>query len=89
MGKQAVRNLREQSFIVQGPKLFNSLPKIIRSITKVYVGAFKAHLDKFLQMLPDEPNVGGLTPSACNIFSAAPSNSILDQVRMSNRRPGN
>ena len=88
-GKQAVRNLREQSFQVQGPKLYNSLPKKIRSMTKVPVETFKEHLDNYLQMLPDEPNVGGLTPSACNLYSAAPYNSILDQGKTSKRRPGN
>ena len=89
-GKQAVRTMREQSFQVNGPRLFNCIPKRIRNMTKVPVHKFKEHLDKFLEMVPDEPNVVGLTPCSCNQFSAAPSNSIIDQVRKTtqNRRPG-
>ena len=89
-GKQAVRTMREQSFQVNGPRLFNSIPKKIRNMTKVPVDKFKEHLDKFLEMVPDEPNVVGLTPATCNQFTAAPSNSILDQVRRvaQHRRPG-
>ena len=89
-GNQSVRTLREQSFQVNGPKLFNSVPIKIRNITKVPVDKFKEQLDKFLELIPDEPNVDGLTPSTCNQYTAAPSNSILDQARnpLKNRRPG-
>ena len=86
-GSQAVRTLREQSFQINGPKLFNSIPKKIRAISKVSVGEFKEHLDKYLQTIKDEPKVDGLSPSACNQHSAATSNSILDQSR-TNRRIG-
>ena len=89
-GKQAVRIMREQSFQVNGPRLFNCIPKRIRNMSKVSVDKFKEHLDKFLETVPDEPNVAGLTPATCNQHTAAPSNSILDQVRRVslNRRPG-
>ena len=89
-GNQSVRTLREQSFQVNGPKLFNSVPIKIRNITKVPVDKFKEQLDKFLELIPDEPNVDGLTPSTCNQYTAAPSNSIMDQARnpLKNRRPG-
>ena len=87
-GKQAIRSIREQSFQVKGPQLFNSLPKNIKNITKVSVEEFKAHLDKYLEKIPDEPSVDGLTPAACNAFTAAPSNSILDQSRTLKRQPG-
>ena len=88
-GKPAVRKLREQSFQYNGPRLFNSLPKCLRGISKVSVEEFKEKLDKYLQNIPDEPNVEGLTPSACDLYSAAPSNSLVDQSRNSKlRRPG-
>lgn len=45
---------------------------------------FKEKIDKFLEDIPNQPYVDGLIPGACNMFSAAPSNSILDQAR--NRR---
>ena len=55
----------------------------------VSVEEFKEKLDKYLELIPDEPNVEGLTPSACDMFTAAPSNSIVDQSRTNKlRRPG-
>jgi hypothetical protein len=38
-------------------------------------------LSPLLSMIPDEANVEGLTPGACNLWTAAPSNFILDQAR--------
>ena len=80
-GRTADKSLRSQSFQVNGPQLFNAVPKSVRDTTKVTVEEFKEKLDRFLQKVPDEPNVDGLTPGACNQWTAAPSNSILDQVR--------
>ena len=90
-GKASIKRLREQSFQVKGPKLFNSLPPSLRKISKVPVDEFKLHLDKFLEGIPDEPIMDGLIPAACDLFSAAPSNSIVDQARHVSprqRRPG-
>jgi hypothetical protein len=90
-GKAHIKRLREQSFQVSGPKLFNSLPPSLRKISKVPVDDFKYHLDKYLESVPDEPRTDGLVPTACDQFSAAPSNSIIDQARavsQRNRRPG-
>ena len=71
------------------PQLFNALPRSIRDTTKVSVEEFKEKLDRFLQKVPDGPNVDGLTPGACNQWTAAPSNSIVDQTRrVSSRRMG-
>ena len=50
---------------------------------------FKEKLDNFLTNVPNEPNVDGLTPTACDLFTAAPSNFIIDQARkVKARRPG-
>ena len=88
-GSPSIRKLREQSFQVNGPRLFNCLPPSIGNISKVSVDEFKEKLDNFLAKVPDEPNVDGLTPTACNLFTAAPSNSIIDQARkVTTRRPG-
>ena len=58
-------------------------------MTKVTVEEFKERLDMFLTKIPDEPKVEGLTPSACDLYSAAPSNSLIDQSRnITVRRPG-
>ena len=70
--------LRWQSFIVNGPKLFNSLPKEIREFpcdTLVpqdqAIGKFKRRLDEYLTSIPDEPNrtsnycssISGISPN--------------------------
>ena len=55
----AVRNVREASLAVRGPKLFNILPKSIRNVTGVSVNTFKRKLDHFLSQIPDQPTVDG------------------------------
>ena len=59
-------NLREKSFMISGPRLFNSLPKEIRECplksvqdSQVSVNHFKSKLDNFLKDIPDEPNLSG------------------------------
>ena len=45
--------------------------------------------DNFLSIVPDEPNLDVLKPTACTLFTAAQSNSIIDQERkVKARRPG-
>ena len=55
--------LREHSFLVRGPKLFNSLPKDIREFTfdngiqqQQAIDNFKKRLDEYLALIPDEPS---------------------------------
>ena len=71
-----INTIRENSFSVQGPKLFNSLPMKNRNITGVSVETFKYHLDKLLTNIPDQPGVPGYVGSR-----AAATNSITDQIR--------
>ena len=78
--KQSVKTLREQTFQVHSPQLFNALPINVRNETKCSVDDFKMKLDKFLESIPDEPNVGGLIPGASTLEARA-SNSLVDQVR--------
>jgi hypothetical protein len=56
----------EASFQVHAPKLFNSLPQQISNLKKISVEEFKIKLDKYLELLPDEPKIGGYIPPACN-----------------------
>jgi hypothetical protein len=77
---QSVQTMREQTFQVNGPKLFNSLPANIRNLTKCSIEDFKMALDKYLENIPDELNVSGLTPGGCTAEARA-SNSLLDQTR--------
>ena len=84
-----IQTLREASFQIHGPRIFDSLPKSVRSTTNVTVEEFKSSLDKFLEKLPDEPKVGNYVPSACNILTASPTNSIIDLAKtVRARRPG-
>ena len=46
--------LRSDSFIVSGPRTFNSIPKELRTLEGT-METFKGHLDEFLSMIPDIP----------------------------------
>ena len=88
-GSGRIKTLREGSFQIHGGKLFNSLPKKLRDLTKISIEDFKSNLDQYLSSLPDEPKVSGYTPSACSQVDASPSNSIIDQAKADKlRRPG-
>ena len=63
---QSIQTMMEASFQVSGPKLFNTLPKSLRDMTKCGPDEFKKELDKFLTFVPDEPKCPGLTPAAQN-----------------------
>ena len=69
-GGMGVKSIRDQSFQAHAPKLFNSLT----------LDAFKQKLDKFVSGIPYEPNIGDQTPRTCNICTAKPSSSIINQV---------
>ena len=87
-GSQRLKTLRDQSFQVNGAKIFNSLPKSIRNLNGTDIDEFKSKLDKYLELLPDEPKLENYTPTVCDQFSASPSNSIIDHSRARTRRPG-
>ena len=55
------RNLRYNSMAVHGPRLFNGLPVSLRNMTECSVDVFKRALDNFLETIPDQPRVPGLT----------------------------
>ena len=79
----SVKSLRENSFQIHGPKLFNCLPIHIRNMKNCGVDEFKSELDKILEIIPDQPNVPGMyTPTACDLYSGKPSNSLIDQIRI-------
>ena len=61
------------SFKVQGPRLFNSLPKRLRDLTGCNKLKFKTELDKYLFTVPDEPLVTGYT-----MMRRAETNSLVD-----------
>ena len=76
--RQAIRTIKEESFMTNGAALFNSLPKEIRNMTNCSLDEFKCEVDKYLQKLPDQPHIDDLTPWGQN-REGKPSNSILYQ----------
>ena len=67
-----IATLRENSFAVVGPKLFNCVERETREFEGEFDG-FKRKLDKFLSKIPDKPSLPHYTQTAR-------SNSIIDQV---------
>ena len=82
---QRIQTIRENSFQIAGPKLFNCLPAQIRNTTKCSIDDFKFKLDQYLARIPDEPKLPGYIPTATNQYTGQPSNSIIDQVRKQNQ----
>ena len=58
---KSVETIRYASFASRGPRLFNAMPAEIRNLTECTTDHFKHALDKFLQNIPDEPLIPGLT----------------------------
>ena len=68
-----VKTLKSSNFVINGPKLFNCLPSHLRNLTNCGLELFKSELDRFLELLPDEPLVPGYT-SRRNLAT----NSLID-----------
>ena len=86
-----IRRLRESSFQVSGPIIFNSLPPEVRNITNCSPSRFKSSLDSFLDSIPDLPQVSnGPSPPPMDPLTALPSNSIshwTKYLQINVRRP--
>ena len=83
--RQAVVTLREHSLLTEGPRLFNSLPPSLRRLDWS-LNTFKAHLDRYLQTLPDMPYTPGL-PTAATDCKGVQSNSLRDWAHATKRDP--
>jgi endonuclease/exonuclease/phosphatase family metal-dependent hydrolase len=79
-GRMAIQTLREQSFQVNGARLFNRMPKKIREI-RSNKDEFKEALDGFLRRVPDQPRIGTLVPTAVCRVTGRQSNSLLAWVQ--------
>ena len=75
-GRQAVQTMRENSFQINGARLFNSLPLKIRNM-KYNQEYFKIALDNHLSSVPDQPRMGSLVPAAMDQLTGRQSNSLL------------
>ena len=71
--RNPAQSLQENAITVFGPRLYNSLTKYLRDIKSVKTEKFKFELDKFLELIPDEPKMP-------NNVVASGSNNILDQL---------
>ena len=71
--RSPAQSLQENAITVFGPRLYNSFPKYLRDIESIKTEKFKFELDKFLELIPDEPKMP-------NYVTASGSNSILDQL---------
>ena len=78
-GRKAIQTLLEQTLQVEGARLFNCMPKKLREIHTLE--EFKVELDQWLATIPDEPRMGGLTPSAVCGVTGRQSNSLLAWTR--------
>ena len=78
-GRTAIQTLREQTFQVEGARLFNCIPKKLREVHSM--DDFKEGLDLWLATVPDEPRMGGLVPSAVCGVTGRQSNSLLAWTR--------
>ena len=56
-----IRTIREGSFQIRGPQLFNSIPANIRGLTRCTVNTFKHKLDDYLKNIPDTQKIPGYT----------------------------
>ena len=71
--RNPAQKLQENAITAFGPRLYNSLPKYLRDIESVKTENFKFELEKFLELIPDEPKMP-------NYVTASGSNRILDQL---------
>ena len=76
---EKIMRLRDDSLMIEGAKLYNSVPMNIRSYDGTYLG-FKNLVDKWLTNIPDIPRVSGFEPRSRNMIGE-PSNSVRDWVK--------
>ena len=76
------RTLQRNSIKWEGVRIFNSLPDDFKTFKGSKEGA-KNILDKFLQVIPDQPEHPGMVPGGRTMYGL-PSNSIPDWTRVLN-----
>ena len=69
---QRIQTLREGSFSVTAPRLFNKLPHTLRNYTGDFT-SFKKALDKFLRTVPDQPSLP-------HYYQSSEGNSLTQQI---------
>ena len=79
--RESVQTMKDQFFTTHAPRLYNSLPKTLR-VRGDSLEVFKAKLDVFMDLIPDNPILAGYT-SNNRSSTGKQSNSILDWMRNS------
>lgn len=77
--RNRTQTLRDNSFSVKGPVLFNSVPNEIRALTGCKPEFFKNRLDKWLKTVPDQPRIPGY-----QAYCQSETNSITNMSRIAN-----
>ena len=80
---ERVKSLKDQSFLVTGPYLFNCLPLSVRNIHDH--DRFKFALDMYLENVPDCPRASGYSPPVCD-SQGRNSNSLLAWTLEANKK---
>jgi len=73
----AVKTIKEGSFMVRGPNLFNSMPQNIRNKSDCSTDSFKHQLDNYLRTIPDLPRIPGYTN-----LTITETNSLLEMTKL-------
>ena len=84
VGSNHVKALRDRSIMVEGVRLYNSVPRKIREYNGSYLG-FKNCIDKWFSDLPDMPRELGNEPLGRS-NEGKPSNSVKDWRRIDQHR---
>ena len=74
-----VMRLRDDSLMIEGAKLYNSVPMEMKSYDGSYLG-FKNLVDAWLSHIPDIPRITGYEPRSRNMMGE-PSNLIRDWTK--------
>ena len=85
-----IRKLRHSSFFYKGPQIYNLLPLELRQFEEIespcqsHVDEYKKKLDKYLEVIPDQPDVPEL-----NQLRQATNNSLICQIPVFKRNNPN
>ena len=79
VGKYFIK-IRESSFSYTATRLFNFLPRDIRDDQISTMDTWKKHLNKLLELIPDQPRTQSLTPTICDLITTKSSNSLLNWI---------
>ena len=62
--RNPAQTLQENGITVFGPRLYNSLPKYLRNVESFKTEKLKYELDKFLELILDEPKMPNYVTAA-------------------------